>query len=82
MLAAWVDKDNTAPFATMKETFEKSIVALVDIPAGARITDTMVGMKKPGTGLPARRLKEVLGKQARHDIPADTLIREEDITSA
>jgi N-acetylneuraminate synthase len=82
MLAAWVDKDNTAPFATMKETFEKSIVALVDIPAGARITDTMVGMKKPGTGLPARRLKEVLGKQARRDIPADTLIREEDITSA
>lgn len=79
MLASQVDKDDVARFATMKAAFEKSVVSLVDIPAGALITKALIGIKKPGTGIPARRLGEVLGKRARRGIAKDTLIREEDL---
>lgn len=79
MLESEVNKDDVARFATMKATFEKSVVALVDIPSGTLITETMIGLKKPGTGIPARRLGEVLGKRAQQRIPKDTLIRMEDL---
>jgi N-acetylneuraminate synthase len=79
MLATPVNKDDVAPFVTMKTTFEKSIVALVAIPAGTRITAEMVGLKKPGTGIPARRMDAVVGKVARRDIPDDTLIQDDDL---
>lgn len=78
MLASKVDKDDVARFATMKATFEKSIVSLMDIPAGTVITAKMVGVKKPGTGMPARRLSEIVGRTARRDIPKGHLLHEED----
>ena len=80
MLESNVNKDDVARFATMKATFEKSVVSLVDIPAGTLITEAMIGIKKPGTGIPAKRFGEVLGKRARRRIPKDTLIREKDLT--
>lgn len=80
MLASKVDKDDIRRFATMKETFEKSVVSLVDIPAGTNITRDVVGLKKPGTGIPASQLKEVLGRTAQRAIPKDTLILEEDLS--
>jgi N,N'-diacetyllegionaminate synthase len=79
MLASKVDKDDVARFATMKATFEKSVVSLVDIPEGTLITEAMIGIKKPGTGIPAKRFGEVSGKRARRRIPKDTLIREGDL---
>lgn len=79
MLSSKVDKDDISRFVVMKETFEKSIVSLVDIPEGTVITETMIGIKKPGTGIPAKRFSEVVGKRARCHIPKDTLIREEDL---
>ena len=63
----------------MKEIFEKSVVTTVDIPRGAVIEATMVAVKKPGTGIPARRLGEVIGRRTRHSVPVDTLLREEDL---
>ena len=82
MLTAKVDKDNIARFATMKATFEKSVVSLVDIPEGTLITAAMIGVKKPGTGLPAKRFVDVLGKRVRRRIPKDTLIREKDLVNS
>lgn len=82
ILGSKVDKDDVARFATMKATFEKSVVSLVDIPAGTFITEAMIGIKKPGTGIPAKRHVEVLGKRARRWIPKDALIREEDLADA
>jgi N-acetylneuraminate synthase len=79
MLASKVDKDDVARFATMKATFEKSVVSVVDIPQGTLLTEAVIGVKKPGTGIPAKRLGEVLGKRARRRIPKDTLIWEEDL---
>jgi N,N'-diacetyllegionaminate synthase len=37
----------------------------------------MLAVKKPGTGIPARLLPELVGRKARVDIPADTVITEE-----
>ena len=79
MLSSKVDKDDISRFAVMKETFEKSVVSLVDIPEGTVITETMIGIKKPGTGIPAKRFTEVLGKRTRKPIPQETLIREDDL---
>jgi N,N'-diacetyllegionaminate synthase len=77
MLASPVDKDDLGPYAEMKQVFEKSVVAAADIPAGAVIERAMLGAKKPGTGIPARRLDEVVGRTARTDIPADTVLTED-----
>jgi N,N'-diacetyllegionaminate synthase len=52
----------------------KSIVSRVDIPAGVRIEEAMLTMKRPGSGIPPRDLPRLVGKAAREHIPADTLI--------
>jgi N,N'-diacetyllegionaminate synthase len=77
MLASPVDKDDLEPFAELKPVFEKSVVAARDIPAGAVIERAMLAAKKPGTGIPARRLDEVVGRRARTDIAADTVLTED-----
>jgi N-acetylneuraminate synthase len=77
MLANPIDKDDLAPVAEMKEVFEKSVVSIREIPAGAAISREMVAAKKPGTGIPARMLPEVLGRTARVDIAADTVLTED-----
>lgn len=74
-----VDKDDLAPFGEMKRVFEKSLVAEVDIEAGQILSRKMIGIKKPGNGLPAARLEEVLGKRAARSIVAGSLLSGEDI---
>ncbi len=79
VLAAPVDKTDPERYAGMKKIFEKSVVSVVAIPAGTKITAEMLAVKKPGSGIPARRLGEVIGKTAKRDIPADSLLAEEDL---
>ena len=80
MLSTQVDKDGMANrLRDMKDIFEKSVVSLVNIPAGTVLTSEMLGVKKPGTGLPAKRLSELIGRRAVRDIIQDTLLQEEDI---
>jgi N-acetylneuraminate synthase len=75
MLASPIDKDATAVrLREMKAVFEKSIVSLVDIPAGTVITTDMIGLKKPGTGLPPARMDDVIGSKALRDISRDSII--------
>lgn len=78
MLAHKVDKNNLAPFENMKMIFEKSLVALVDIPAGVKLSTEMVGIKKPGSGISAARLNEFIGRVTSRAISADSLLAEED----
>jgi sialic acid synthase SpsE len=77
MLASPVDKDDLAPYAEMKRVFEKSVVAIADIPAGAVLERGMLAAKKPGTGIPARLLPELIGRRARAEIAADTVLTED-----
>jgi N-acetylneuraminate synthase len=81
LLVSSVDKDRqAAELGEMKRIFEKSVVSVVDIPSGSIITDQMVAVKKPGTGIPARRLPEVIGQRAKKSIPKDRLVKEEDLS--
>jgi N,N'-diacetyllegionaminate synthase len=79
MLASPVDKNDLGDFREMKEIFEKSIVSTRLIPAGTIITADMLGIKKPGTGIPAAKIKEVIGRIAQHDVAADKLILDSDL---
>ncbi len=75
-----VDKNKAAAsLHEMKAVFEKSIVSLVDISKGSVIGSEMLGLKKPGTGLPATRLKDIIGMKTSTFIAKDTLIREQDL---
>jgi N,N'-diacetyllegionaminate synthase len=77
MLDSPVDKDDVEPFAEMKEVFEKSVVTTRPIPAGVVIEREMLAAKKPGTGIPAWMLPEVIGRKALVDIAADTVLTED-----
>lgn len=79
MLASPVDKDDVAPFDEMKRVFEKSVVAVEPIPAGTTLEAPMLAAKKPGTGIPAARLPELVGRRARNDIAADSVLTEADL---
>jgi len=79
MLANPVDKNDLAPFAEMKRVFEKSVVTVADIPAGATIERDWLAAKKPGTGIPAAKLDDVVGRTAARDLPADTVVTEDSL---
>jgi N,N'-diacetyllegionaminate synthase len=78
MLANNVDKDQLQPYEEMKNIFEKSLVAEVDIPLNTEITRAMLGIKKPGTGISAARLDEFIGKRVARYIEAGSLLSEAD----
>lgn len=80
MLGEHVRKDaSAARLHEMKEIFEKSIVSLVDIPEGTILTRDAIGTKKPGTGISASHLDELIGSRALRFIPKDVLLRREDV---
>lgn len=55
----------------------KSLVADRDISAGTILVPRIVSLKRPGTGLPWKKLEDLLGRVAKRDIPRDTLLAEE-----
>jgi N-acetylneuraminate synthase len=79
MRANPVDKDAMArDMAAMRDLFTKSVVARVDLPAGTRLKNEHLTVKKPGTGISANRLQELVGRRVRRLIKADELLQEED----
>jgi N,N'-diacetyllegionaminate synthase len=79
MLAAPVDKADASRFGEMKRIFEKSIVARAALEAGAVITREMLAFKKPGDGIPAAAVDDIVGRRTRHPIAANTRIRLDDL---
>jgi len=57
----------------------KSIVSKTNIPKGTKITMGIIQIKRPGTGIPPKELKNVLGKIVRKDICEDSVIERDDI---
>ena len=55
----------------------RSVVSLRAIAAGEKITRDAVGFKRPATGIAPRRLMEVVGREARVDVPADVPLQED-----
>ncbi len=52
----------------------KSVVARGEIPAGTLLTTEMLTLKRPGTGIAPDRLRHLIGKRTRLDIPDDSVI--------
>src|SRR4029077_688834 len=56
-----------------------SVVSIRDIAAGATIAASDVWVKRPGTGIPAARMAELVGRVAKRAIPKDRLIGWDDL---
>ena len=70
------DKDAIVDEMTpLRQIFTKSMVAKLDLPAGTVLRAEHLGTKKPGTGIPAARLPELVGRTLRHAIKADQFSR-------
>ena len=79
-LAHPVDKQAMAEsLVGLRQTFGKSVVASRDLAAGTVLQADDLELKKPGTGIPAARLDEVLGRTLRRDVVTDTLLSEDDL---
>jgi N-acetylneuraminate synthase len=57
----------------------RSVVSLKPIPKGTKIDESIVWTKRPGTGIPAKHLEQVIGRVAKVDLPKDHLIRWEEL---
>jgi N-acetylneuraminate synthase len=80
MTANPLDKDESArETAPLHDLFTKSVVARVDLPAGTVLKAEHLAAKKPGTGIPAGRLPEVIGARLARAVAADQLLSEGDL---
>jgi N,N'-diacetyllegionaminate synthase len=80
MMANPVDKDAAAAAAApLRTLFTKSVVARVDLPAGTLLRREHLTAKKPGTGIPAARLPELVGARLERSVRADELLADADL---
>jgi N-acetylneuraminate synthase len=80
MKASPVDKDMMATeMAPLRNLFTKSVVARMELPAGTILQEQHLTAKKPGIGIPATRLPELIGRTLRYPVKADHLFRETDL---
>jgi N,N'-diacetyllegionaminate synthase len=80
MNASRVSKDaSAAELESLRDLFTKSVVVRIDLPAGTVLRDEHLTVKKPGTGIPAARLKELTNRKLKRAVTADTLLSEEDL---
>jgi N,N'-diacetyllegionaminate synthase len=83
MRAREVDKDAVAgELAPLRALFTKSVVVRSALAAGTVLTRDHLTVKKPGTGIPAARLSELVGRRLRRSIAADELLAETDLEDA
>jgi N,N'-diacetyllegionaminate synthase len=79
MMEARVDKDDLSAVRDMKSIFEKSLVTLVAVPEGGIFTEANVGCRKPGGGLAPEKLRDVIGRKAKKDLPAGRTLQKHDV---
>jgi N,N'-diacetyllegionaminate synthase len=80
VMASPVDKDTLATESTsLRSMFSQSIVVRLDLPAGSVLTAQHLTTKKPGNGLPAARLPELIGARLKRSLKADELVLESDL---
>ena len=80
MRASPIEKDDVAKdMAPLRAIFTKSVVARVSLAKGTVVCPEHLAAKKPGTGLPADRQAELIGRRLRRAIAADEQVRLEDL---
>jgi N,N'-diacetyllegionaminate synthase len=66
--------------APMRQIFFKSVVPLHDMAAGTKLTRNMLGLKKPGTGIPAADFENIIGRTLKRAVTKDTPLQQDDLT--
>ena len=80
MRANPVDKNAIArDMAPLRAIFTKSLVARERLAAGTVLTEAHLAMKKPGTGIPAERLPDMIGRRLRRNLEADEQLCADDV---
>lgn len=72
------EKQCTPDELEVKKAVRKSIFAQNDIPVGREIAKKDLVAKRPGIGISPSELKNILGKKAKKDIKAGSIIQKED----
>ena len=67
-------KQPTVDEKEIKKVARRSIVAKVDISEGTFITGDMLDVKRPGTGIEPKYMREIIGKRVKAYITKDDLI--------
>ena len=74
-----VEKDARArEMVEMRNLFSKSLVARRNLQAGHTLRREDITARKPGTGIPAARISEFLGRTLCRDVQADSFFAPED----
>jgi N-acetylneuraminate synthase len=80
MLAHPVDKEKiAAELSPMRRIFTKSVYAGKFLPAGTVLEEENLCLKKPGGGIPAAQLSNIVGLRLRRDKQPDEMILLEDV---
>lgn len=75
-----VDKNAAViDLAEMRRLFSKSVVPARDLAANTILSEDMLTVKKPGTGIAAYRLSELLGRRLRRAVTSNRLLSWDDI---
>jgi N,N'-diacetyllegionaminate synthase len=64
----------------MRQIFFKSVVPLHDLKADTVLTRDMLGLKKPGTGISAAQLENIIGRKLKRDVIKDAPLQQDDLT--
>ncbi len=60
--------------ANTADVARKSLVAAEDLPAGSVLSEKLIAIRRPGTGLPPSFRQHILGRKLKHAVPAGALI--------
>ncbi|MBW1705220.1 MAG: N-acetylneuraminate synthase family protein [Deltaproteobacteria bacterium] len=75
-----VDKDEMAEnMSQMKSMFSKSVAPAMAMPAGTILQFEMLTLKKPGTGIPASDMENIIGRRLIRDVDPRKLLIWEDL---
>jgi len=63
----------------MRKVFRRSLVADVKIFKGTAITKEMLGIKRPGTGIPSSDMIKVIGRRVKRSLTKNTVLKYADL---
>jgi N,N'-diacetyllegionaminate synthase len=73
------EKERDPALDPARATFEKSVVTTTPVQEGAVIEASMLTTKRPGNGIPAARLRELVGRRTARALEANHLLEEADV---
>jgi len=77
-----VDKDKMSiELKSLRNLFTKSVALRENLPAGTVLGLNMLTVKKPGTGIPAEKISECVGKVLLSDKPSDSILIWDDLST-